>query len=37
VTATQGVLDEKEGVRLLAQFARSSPRTSVGAEWSSDG
>ena len=37
VTATQGVLDEKEGVRLLARFARSSPRTSVDAEWNSDG
>lgn len=37
VTATQGEFDEQEGVRLLAQFTRSSPRTSVGAEWSSDG
>lgn len=36
VTATQGVLDEQEGVQLLAGFTRSSPRTSVGAEWSSD-
>jgi anti-sigma B factor antagonist len=37
VTATQEEFDEQEGVRLLAQFTRSSPRTSVGAEWSSDG
>lgn len=37
VTATQGEFDEQEGVRLLARFTRSSPRTSVGAEWSSDG
>lgn len=37
VTATQGEFDEQEGVRLLARFTRSSPRTSVGAEWSPDG
>jgi anti-sigma B factor antagonist len=37
VTATQEEFDEQEGVRLLAQFTRSSPRTSVDAEWSSDG
>ena len=38
VTATQGILDEQEGVRLLARFTqRSSPGTSVGAERSSDG
>lgn len=37
VTATQGVVDEQEGVRLLALFTRSSPRASVGAEMSSDG
>jgi anti-sigma B factor antagonist len=36
VTATQGVLDEQEGVQLLARFTRSSPRTSVGAEGSAD-
>jgi anti-sigma B factor antagonist len=37
VTATQGVMDEQEGVRLLARFTGSSPRTSVGAEGSADG
>jgi anti-anti-sigma factor len=37
VTATQGVLDEQEGVRLLAHFTRAPPRTSIGAERSSDG
>ena len=37
VTATQEEFDEQEGVRLLDRFTRSSPRTSVGAEWSSDG
>jgi anti-sigma B factor antagonist len=37
VTATQGVLGEQEGLRLLAVFTQTSPRTSVGAAWSSDG
>ena len=38
VTAIQGIFDEQEGVRLLARFTQSSsPRTSVGAEWRSDG
>ena len=37
VTATQGIFDEQEGVRLLAQFTCSSPGSLVSAEWSSDG
>ena len=38
VTATQEILNEHEGVQLLARFTeRSSPRTSVDTEWSSDG
>lgn len=36
VTAIQGILDEQEGLLLLARFTQTS-RTSAGAEWSSDG
>lgn len=37
VTAIQEILDEQEGLLLLARFAQTPPRTSAGAEWSSDG